>query len=318
MIYFVYASGIWQGGGLSYLCEIIDLFDKPNTYIFLDSFCILHTTFILRFNLCLFNFSWSLLTSLIRFKLLFYILRYFKRSTRPCISETFSTVYLLLFICPLRTPKFHIISKFTIFRFSTDHLLSRRFLLKSIIAFTPRLFFLPTHLLVQSQFMLDLLSNSKLTYNSARVLKSPSNTPILSSEDNNIFDISPFNSKETLYFYPSSSLGHKNHLTLFQAFRLLQYALPDHFRLIVTVKSSDFPDFQHCSPNITFLGDIPRSEVFAYYGLSDFLIFPSLTESFGMPLYEATTLNLPILASDRPFVFNTCTPLAVFNQPPFP
>ena len=67
--------------------------------------------------------------------------------------------------------------------------------------------------------------------------------------------------RKTLYFYPSSSLGHKNHLTLFQAFRLLQYALPDHFRLIVTVKSSDFPDFQHCSPNITFLA-ISRDQRF--------------------------------------------------------
>jgi glycosyltransferase involved in cell wall biosynthesis len=46
---------------------------------------------------------------------------------------------------------------------------------------------------------------------------------------------------------------------------------------------------------------------------SDLLIFASECESFGMPLWEAYSLGIPILAADRSYVFESCVPSHVFD-----
>ena len=40
---------------------------------------------------------------------------------------------------------------------------------------------------------------------------------------------------------------------------------------------------------------------------------PSLQESFGLPLVEASSMALPIIASDLDYVFDVCEPDYVFN-----
>ena len=45
-----------------------------------------------------------------------------------------------------------------------------------------------------------------------------------------------------------------------------------------------------------------------------YLIFPSLVESFGLPLIEAAESGMKILASDLEFVYDVVTPSATFNQ----
>jgi glycosyltransferase involved in cell wall biosynthesis len=45
-----------------------------------------------------------------------------------------------------------------------------------------------------------------------------------------------------------------------------------------------------------------------------YLIFPSLMESFGLPLIEAAESGMKILASDLPFVYDVVTPSLVFDQ----
>lgn len=45
-----------------------------------------------------------------------------------------------------------------------------------------------------------------------------------------------------------------------------------------------------------------------------FLIFPSLMESFGLPLIEAVESGMKILASELPFVYDVVTPSLTFNQ----
>lgn len=46
---------------------------------------------------------------------------------------------------------------------------------------------------------------------------------------------------------------------------------------------------------------------------SNVLLFASECESFGMPLWEAHYLGTPILAADRPYVFESCMPSHVFD-----
>ena len=43
------------------------------------------------------------------------------------------------------------------------------------------------------------------------------------------------------------------------------------------------------------------------------LIFPSLAESFGLPLVEAQEFNKPILASELDFVRDVCSPVDTFD-----
>ncbi len=44
-----------------------------------------------------------------------------------------------------------------------------------------------------------------------------------------------------------------------------------------------------------------------------YLIFPSVTESFGLPLIEAADCGMKILASDLPYVYDVVKPSIVFS-----
>ena len=49
------------------------------------------------------------------------------------------------------------------------------------------------------------------------------------------------------------------------------------------------------------------------YSIADFLIFPSLNESLGLPLIEASFYKLPIIASNLDYVYEVCNPNITFN-----
>ena len=61
------------------------------------------------------------------------------------------------------------------------------------------------------------------------------------------------------------------------------------------------------------LGWLPHSEVLLKYEVSGALIFPSLRESFGLPLVEARKFNIPILASELDYVYDVCEPEETFD-----
>jgi glycosyltransferase involved in cell wall biosynthesis len=49
------------------------------------------------------------------------------------------------------------------------------------------------------------------------------------------------------------------------------------------------------------------------YSQSHALIFPSLSESLGLPLLEASLRNLPIVASEKDFVRDSVVPVETFD-----
>ena len=49
------------------------------------------------------------------------------------------------------------------------------------------------------------------------------------------------------------------------------------------------------------------------YSSSPFVIYPSLTESFGLGLVEAIAFKCKIIASNLDFVHDICVPSATFN-----
>ena len=122
------------------------------------------------------------------------------------------------------------------------------------------------------------------------------------------------------FFYPRDGSEHKNHLRLFESWRYL--ANIGHFpTLSVTLdknRDSVLLDIlnkilQDGKVHIVNLGKLNSSEVYTQYRKSKALIFPSMTESFGLPLVEAAKLQLPILAPELDYVRQVCEPSQTFD-----
>lgn len=117
-----------------------------------------------------------------------------------------------------------------------------------------------------------------------------------------------------LYFYPAYFLPHKNHFKLIKAFEKLEEKDMKSHKLILTISNDDYHSlFKNKNPNVILLNDLTYKEIFIIYRFIDYLIFPSLLESYGLPLLEAMFSNIDIIASDLPFVYDVCKPFLAFN-----
>lgn len=67
--------------------------------------------------------------------------------------------------------------------------------------------------------------------------------------------------------------------------------------------------------HIVWLGLLNAREVDYGFRSSDLSFFPSLTESFGLPLVEAMAANCPITASDLPYAHDVAAEVAIYFNP---
>lgn len=118
------------------------------------------------------------------------------------------------------------------------------------------------------------------------------------------------------FLYVSEGHEHKNHLRLFEAFIEFLNFHPNN-KLYVTIgkecdqllaKLASFKCLQ-----IVNLGTLPYDQLVQQYSDTDIVIYPSLSESFGLGLIEAAQLQIPIIASNLPFVHAIVQPNLVFN-----
>lgn len=122
------------------------------------------------------------------------------------------------------------------------------------------------------------------------------------------------------FIYVASAEGHKNHEQLLKAWQILA-ADGYNPKLILTVNEALFPEVaatihflrDHGKLNIENHGTIPRQSVLALLKSADAFIFPSLMESFGLPLLEARQAGLPILAAELDYVRDSVDPVATFD-----
>lgn len=135
------------------------------------------------------------------------------------------------------------------------------------------------------------------------------------------FDIDPKDSiiriKQT-YLYVSNAQPNKNHEKLINAFCLF-YDKHHLGKLILTV-SSNFPFILNIINEkillgypIENIGFVDRSTLQRTYLSTEFLIFPSLAESFGLGLIEGIECGCKIIGSDLPYTYEVCEPSIVFN-----
>jgi glycosyltransferase involved in cell wall biosynthesis len=121
------------------------------------------------------------------------------------------------------------------------------------------------------------------------------------------------------FVYVSSGDAHKNHSNLISSWNLLAregirpklaLTLSQEYVAILEDIRKSRSDF---NTEIYNLGQISQLEVIRLYIKSGALIFPSLSESFGLPLLEASECKLPIVASERDFVRDVCIPTETFD-----
>jgi len=121
------------------------------------------------------------------------------------------------------------------------------------------------------------------------------------------------------FVYVASGDAHKNHERLIDAWLLLakvglfpSLALTlgsENRRLLVRLERLR----SESEIRVYHLGVLPRERVLELYKCAGALIFPSTSESFGLPLVEAAACGLPVVAAELDYVRDVVTPLETFN-----
>lgn len=117
--------------------------------------------------------------------------------------------------------------------------------------------------------------------------------------------------------YPATADKHKNHKNLLAAWELLDLngikvelhltvdGNPEILSLIANLQKRGILIVNH--------GHLTKIELEALYEGCMALIFPSYMESFGLPLLEAQSLGIPIIASERDYVRDVVVPAETFD-----
>ncbi len=121
-----------------------------------------------------------------------------------------------------------------------------------------------------------------------------------------------------IFLYVSNAQANKNHIRLLKGF-CDAYDKTKMGKLIVTV-SDAFPQAQEMIRKaqnqgypIENQGFMSRDKLIEAYQKSEYIIFPSLSESFGLGLVEGISLGCKVLGADLPYTFAVCEPSLVFN-----
>lgn len=164
-----------------------------------------------------------------------------------------------------------------------------------------------TKVIVQSPIVKNLLVNT-IKYNSLNILVIPMPIEIVNNNKCVIhYD-------ELNLLYPSSFYPHKN----FELIKNLSYNFKPvkNINLFLTIDQSQL-NIKNANNNfkIIFLNQINHQKVFEYYNKSFALFFPSLKESYGLPLIEAMSLNKIIICADLPYSRWLCEDEAIYFDP---
>lgn len=115
----------------------------------------------------------------------------------------------------------------------------------------------------------------------------------------------PFDDRVRL-FYPAAPYFYKNHTLLL---KVLSQLNKDHsnYELRVTFSKGDYQLFDSLveklklNGSIKYLGFLDKLEIKKEYHSCHAMLFPSFIETFGLPLAEAASMGVKILAADLPY-----------------
>ncbi|MFQ6026269.1 MAG: glycosyltransferase family 4 protein [Dehalococcoidia bacterium] len=122
----------------------------------------------------------------------------------------------------------------------------------------------------------------------------------------------------------SEVLEHKNLQRLVEAYADLVPLLDRAWRLVITgtvsspLLKADLEALlarRELGDRITFTGFVPKAELADLYRQARILVFPSLVETFGLPLIEAMASGLPVVASHATAIPEVCGDAALYFDP---
>lgn len=160
-----------------------------------------------------------------------------------------------------------------------------------------------TRFVVQTQFIKDAFVDYYKT--------TPENVSILFPDISltPIDDVkgTTFDPQEVHFVYPATPKLFKKHETIVYSLNRLKEKNPDLVKTIkvhFTLKEDSLPNLTklikkyRLENNFIFEGVLPISKLNELYKGSDCLLFPSVVETLGLPLVEAASFGIPVLASD--------------------
>lgn len=110
--------------------------------------------------------------------------------------------------------------------------------------------------------------------------------------------------------YVGSDAPYKNLSVLIAAMQPVRRARPQA-RLFATLPTGHMLE----SADVVCLGFLEDSALAAYYSSADVFVLPSLVESAGLPLLEAMSFGVPVVAADRPYAHDMCGGAALYFDP---
>lgn len=112
------------------------------------------------------------------------------------------------------------------------------------------------------------------------------------------------------FFYPATPDVHKNYFRFFDAVEVI--AKKRKIKVCVTIaehakkyiKKIDEINLSSGATVIENIGRVSKTEVMSVFHRSKALFFPSLEESFGLPIVEAAWIGCPVLIANLPYAFD--------------
>lgn len=298
--FIIYAPGVYTGGGLILLKSIINSFPKNIPLIlFLDKKVL--NLFDFPKNSQIYSAKKSLFSRLfLEYKLF-------------SIVKKNDTILTFTSLPPLFKLSGHVIcyhQNSILLQKTTHRIFSKK---KELLFIIKRTFSYICKMNVQEYIVQtpSMKKNLKKFYGDrikVRILPFVSRSPVLN-----------FKKKKDGFVYISDGNDHKNHNNLLDAWSLLgKFKIKPKLFLTLDKNNKNLLSkinnlCLYENLKINNLGQVPHSKVFKIYESSQALIFPSLYESFGLPLIEATQAKLPIIASDLEYVHDVCNPNEIFD-----
>lgn len=123
------------------------------------------------------------------------------------------------------------------------------------------------------------------------------------------------------YLYVADGSSQKNHMILLDAWTFfVQNNKKKNLTLHLTIDENNFNEIinkiksiNNDQVKVVNHGWCTVDQIRDLYKKCNYLVYPSLAESFGLPLIEAAASGCKIIASDLPYVYEVIEPSLVFN-----
>ncbi|MBM7573507.1 glycosyltransferase [Aquibacillus albus] len=116
--------------------------------------------------------------------------------------------------------------------------------------------------------------------------------------------------KNIKLIYPTNRDRYKNNRRLIKSVEEHNKKCSNSRRITLYL-TIDGPD----TDSIKYIGKVDYNHMYNLYKLMDALVFPSLTETLGLPLLEAEQLGLPRIVADREYARDVCKAKAYYFNP---